>query len=148
MGQGILSESGWLWHSFPQGWLGVTNCQPRRPTRPSSCFCERLLESWVHRNRLASNMFELFRTKQEASEAYSLMLRRQFRTQQKCRLEKDDITALLFQNILELSSTASDWIWQHLTASDCISQDASQEISVQDFEEVEGFSEDRNLRPS
>lgn len=31
----------------------------------------------------------------------------------------------------------------NLTA-DCTSQDASQEISVQDFEEVEGFSEDRS----
>ena len=35
----------------------------------------------------------------------------------------------------------------NLTA-DCTSQDASQEISVQDFEEVEGFSEDRNIRVS
>ena len=72
------------------------------------------------------------------------MLRRQFRTQQKCRLEKQVITALLFRNILELNPSASDCIWPHLTSSDCMSQDASQEISVQDFEEVEGFSEDRS----
>ena len=60
-GQGILSESGWL-QSFSQGWLGVTNCQPRRPTRPSCCYCQRLLESWIHRKRLARIMSELFRT--------------------------------------------------------------------------------------
>ena len=99
---------------------------------------------------LPATCLNYFQLEQEASEAYSLMLRRQFRTQQKCRLEKHVITALLFQNVLELfwAKLNCIWIWQHLAASDCISQDASQEISVQDFEEVEGFSEDRNVRVS